>query len=138
MIDAVGDVTTSTSYIPALTEKGLGYAWTGVKGLFTRDDLTLVNLECTPSRLGEPLDKEFVFRCDLDSLPVMKAAGVDVANMANNHSQDYGKEALRDGWSNVAEAGLSPVGVGADAAQAATPALFDIDGWRVAVLGFGG
>ncbi len=138
VIDAVGDVNTDTDYIPALAETGQGYAWTGLRGLFTRDDLTLANLECAPSKLGQPLDKEFTFRCDVESLPVMKAAGVDVINMANNHSQDYGKQALLDGRANVIDAGLAPVGVGANVEEATTPALFDINGWKVAVLGFGG
>ncbi|NIS34998.1 MAG: CapA family protein, partial [Actinobacteria bacterium] len=35
-------------------------------------------------------------------------------------------------------AGIAPVGVGPDLAAAITPALFEVRGWTVAVLGMGG
>src|SRR5690606_17717096 len=91
-----------------------------------------------PSELGRPLEKQYVFRCDPDSLPAMTAAGVDVVTLANNHSGDHGKEALLDGRRQVEAAGMAVAGVGADAAEASSPALIDVNGWRVAVLGFGG
>ena len=106
--------------------------------LFRADDLTVVNLECAPSDLGVAEPKEFVFRCPVESLSSLATAGVEVANMANNHSGDYGKEALVDGRANLIEVGVAPVGAGADVAEAGEPALFDLGGWRVAVVGFGG
>lgn len=138
VIHGTGDVNTDVSYIPALAENGHAHAWSGLDGLFEEDDLTIINLECTPSDLGTPLPKEFVFRCDLDSLPVMQEAGIDVANLANNHSADHGKEALVDGRAQLESALIAPVGAGADRVEAYTPAVFEIDGWTVAVLGFGG
>ncbi len=112
--------------------------WGPLRSIFQSDDLTVINLECTPSELGEPLPKEFNFRCPLASLPIMAEAGVDVANLANNHSQDFGQEAMLDGRRNVLASGVEPVGVGENLAVATMPALFEIKGWTVAVLGFGG
>ena len=138
VIHGTGDVNTDVSYIPTLAQEGHGYAWEEVAGLFQSDDLTVVNLECTPSPRGEPLDKAFVFRCDQGSLPAMAEAGVDVVNLANNHSRDHGAAALLDGIDRVTSAGLLPVGVGEDAEAANRPVLVEVDGWTVAVLGFGG
>lgn len=138
VIHGVGDVATDTSYIPALAQHGHDHAWSGLEGLFEEDDLTVINLECAPSNLGRPLPKTFVFRCDLESLPVMVANGVEVVNLANNHSGDYGKEALVDGRAQAEAAGLFPVGVGRDAAEAHQPAIIEVKGWTIAVLGFGG
>lgn len=138
VIHGVGDVNTDTSYIPALAAEGHEYAWEGLEGLFVEDDLTVVNLECTPSELGTPLDKDFVFRCDPASLPVMREFGVDVVNLANNHSRDHGAEALVDGRDNVEAAGIRAVGVGRDRSEAAAPAVIEVGGWKIAVVGFGG
>lgn len=138
VIHGVGDVNTDTSYIPALATEGHEHAWEGLEGLFLDDDLTVINLECTPSELGTPLDKEFVFRCDPDSLPVMREFGVDVANLANNHSRDHGAEALVDGRENLESAGIRVVGVGSDRSEAAAPAVIEVGGWTIAVVGFGG
>lgn len=137
VIHGTGDVNLDPSYIPAFASRGYDWAWSGLDSLFLDDDLTLVNLECSPSALGAAEDKEFVFQC-ADGLVEMAAAGVDVANLANNHSQDHGKEALLDGIRRLSTIGVAPVGVGRTAAVAALPALFDINGWRVAVVGFGG
>lgn len=138
VIHGVGDVTPDPNYIPALIANGYEYAWSGLDGLFQRDDLTVVNLECVPSDLGSPLDKAFVFRCPTEALPSIREAGVEVANLGNNHSGDYGKEALVDGRAQLIAAGIAPVGAGADYEEAGAPAVFEIGGWTVAVVGFGG
>jgi poly-gamma-glutamate synthesis protein (capsule biosynthesis protein) len=138
VIHGAGDVNLDPAYIPALASRGYEWAWSGLEGLFMTDDVTVVNLECSPSSLGTPEAKAFTFRCAEEGLSPMAAAGVEVANLGNNHSQDFGKEAMLDGRARLEAAGISPVGAGADAAQAAAPAMFDLNGWKVAVLGFGG
>lgn len=138
VINGTGDVNLDPSYIPGTQVHGHAYTWSGVAGLFREDDLTVINLECAPSELGTPVPKEYNFRCDLQALGAARAAGVDVANLANNHSGDFGPEALTDGMENVLDAGIAPVGVGRHAKEAGRPAVFEIKGWRVAVLGFGG
>jgi poly-gamma-glutamate capsule biosynthesis protein CapA/YwtB (metallophosphatase superfamily) len=75
---------------------------------FLRDDLTIVNLECAPSNLGTPLHKPYTFRCDPEALPSMAAAGVDVANLANNHAMDYGFVAMLDEMQNLLDVGIHP------------------------------
>jgi poly-gamma-glutamate synthesis protein (capsule biosynthesis protein) len=137
VIHGVGDVNLDTSYIPALAERGFDWAWSGLEGLFLDDDLTVINLECSPSPLGSPEPKEFVFRCP-DGFSEMAAAGVDVANLANNHSQDFGKEALIDGRLRLLAAGIDTVGAGRHLRQANGFFPYLIDGWKIAVVGFGG
>jgi poly-gamma-glutamate synthesis protein (capsule biosynthesis protein) len=138
VIHGVGDVNFDPAYVTTFRSEGYDVAFAGLGDLFREDDLTVVNLECTPSERGSPLPKEFTFRCDPAALPVAAAAGVEVVNLANNHGQDFGPEAMLDGRANVADAGLLPVGVGADLAEATAPAIVEVNGWKVAVLGFGG
>ena len=137
VIHGMGDVALDPAYIPNLARRGYEHAFSGFNGMFRGDDLTVANLECTPSRLGRPLEKAFDFRCDPDALIAAAAAGIDVFNLANNHGQDFGTEAMLDGRANVHAAGIGPVGVGADLEEALTPAFVESDGWRIAVLGFG-
>lgn len=138
VIHGTGDVALDPTYIPALARNGWDHAWSGLGGLFLDDDLTVINLECVPSDFGSPLPKSFVFRCPTEALPSMSGNGVEVANMGNNHSGDYGKEALVDGRSQLLAAGVAPVGAGRDMHEAGLPALFEINGWKIAVVGFGG
>ena len=138
VLHGTGDVNLDPNYIPALAANGYEHAWTGLGGLFTDDDLTVINLECAVSPLGRPLDKEFTFRCDPAALPAARAAGVEVANLANNHGGDFGLEALLDSRVQLERAGIAPVGVGQDAATANAPVIVERNGWTIAVLGFGG
>jgi poly-gamma-glutamate capsule biosynthesis protein CapA/YwtB (metallophosphatase superfamily) len=138
VIHGTGDVNLDPGYIPALTANGWDHAWSGLDGLFVEDDLTVINLECAPSHRGSPEPKEFVFRCPPEALPSLARNGVEVANLGNNHSGDYGKEALVDGRGQLIAAGVAPVGAGQDLAEAGEPAVLEINGWKVAVVGFGG
>ncbi len=138
VINGTGDVNLDPRFVRSFPSTGYAHAWTGMDGLFTSDDLTVVNLECSASNLGVPWDKPYTFRCDPEALPSMATAGVEVANLANNHSIDYGFEAMLDARSNLQAVGITPVGAGANAAEAYAPALFEINGWTVAVLGGGG
>jgi poly-gamma-glutamate synthesis protein (capsule biosynthesis protein) len=138
VVSGTGDVSLDPGYLPVLRAEGYDHAWSGLEGLFVEDDLTVVNLECPVSERGSPVPKEFTFRCDPAALPAARAAGVEVANLANNHVGDLGPDALLDSVALVRAAGIAPVGVGADVEAANAPALVEVGGWTVAVLGFGG
>ena len=138
VVHHVGDVNLDPDYLPTL--HGLGYdaVWDGVRDTFAAADLVIANLECAPTRGGVPQPKQFLFRCELDALPAMRQSGVDVVSLANNHSGDYGIPAMVEGVDNVEAAGLVAVGVGTDEAEAYAPRIVEVDGWRIAILGFGG
>jgi hypothetical protein len=137
VIHGTGDVNLDPEYVPNLAANGYGYAWSGLGGLFRRDDLTVINLECPVSDIRDPLDKMFVFLCDPAALPAARRAGVEVANLGNNHGYDHGPEALVDSIDQVRRARLEPVGAGRDQREALRPARFRLNRWKVAVLGFG-
>lgn len=138
VIHGTGDAAVDPVYIPALAVNGYDHAWSGLGGLFLEDDLTVINLECVPSDIGEPLNKAFIFRCPTEALPSIHSNGIDVANMANNHSGDFGKDALVDGRAQLLANDIAAVGAGKDFAEAGEAALFEIKGWKIAVVGFGG
>jgi len=138
VIHGTGDVNLDGDVVGALRSRGYDHAWSGLDGLFVDDDLTVINLECSPSPDGPPEPKEFVFGCDPEAYPAAIEAGIDVANLGNNHGQDHGKEAMIEGRHLLEAIGLNPVGAGANQAEAGKPALFEVNGWRIAVVGFGG
>ena len=138
VVSGVGDTNLDPNYIPAFRDKGYEHAFTGLDGVFIDDDLTIVNLECSSSDIGTPAHKAFTFNCAREALPIMADWGVEVANLANNHGADWGMEALLATKVNVANSGMAPVGVGANAVEAHEAAYFEVNGWKVAVIGLGG
>ena len=99
-------------------------------------DLTVVNLETSIGTSGTPEPKRFTFQAPPSAFDALAAAGVDVATMANNHGMDFGGRGLEDTLAAIAaDPPLQVVGIGSDAAQAFAPAIVDIDGTTVAVIG---
>jgi Bacterial capsule synthesis protein PGA_cap len=137
LIHGSGDVSLDPSYIPAFQTNGYGWAWSGLDGLFDRDDLTIINHECPSTDVVAPLDKTFVFRCDPEALDEARRAGVDVASLANNHGFDQGPQGLLDSIRNIERAGIVPVGAGTCQEKADAPAYIEVKGWTVAVVGVG-
>ena len=137
LIHGTGDVSLDPSNIPAFQTNGYGWAWSGLHGLFERDDLTIINNECPSTDVVAPVDKTFVFRCDPRALDEAREAGVDVANLANNHAFDQGPQGLLDSIRNIERAGIVPVGAGTSQHKADAPAYIEVKGWTVAVVGVG-
>jgi len=98
-------------------------------------DLTVVNLETALTDRGTPADKQYVFRAPPVALDALRAAGIDVATMANNHGIDYGPVGLADTLAAERRSGFPLIGIGRDEAEAYAPYRATVGGWRVAVLG---
>jgi poly-gamma-glutamate capsule biosynthesis protein CapA/YwtB (metallophosphatase superfamily) len=135
VIHGTGDVSLDPSQIPVFRTHGYDWAWSGLDGLFGRDDLTMVNLECPATGIVDPEPKAFTFRCDPQALPAARRAGIDVVSQANNHAYDQGPAGLVDSLDTIRAAGLTSVGAGANESEALRAARFDIHGWTVAVVG---
>jgi poly-gamma-glutamate synthesis protein (capsule biosynthesis protein) len=136
VIHGTGDVRLDPGYISTYSSHGYGYAWSGLGGLFRRDDLTVVNVECPVTDRGEQLDKDFSFHGTPAALPAMRDAGIEVGSLANNHAYDRGPEGVIDSRRNLQRAGIAAVGAGRDEEESLRPALFEVKGWKIAVLGF--
>ncbi|MGC4791793.1 CapA family protein [Micromonospora sp. DT178] len=99
-------------------------------------DLAMVNLETAVTTGGSPEPKQFLFRAPASTYDAVKAAGVDVVSIANNHTLDYGREGLADTLAAAEAAGVPAVGAGADAAAAYAPWITRVGATRIAFLAF--
>ena len=98
-------------------------------------DIAVVNLETAITNRGTPAAKEYVFRAPATAFTALRAAGVDIASMANNHGVDYGPEGLADSLAAAAAADFPLVGIGRDAKAAFTPHRTVVRGQRIAIIG---
>ena len=64
--------------------------------ILRRADIAMVNLETAITQRGTPQAKIYTFRAPPTALDALAAAGVDVANEANNHGIDFGPVGLID------------------------------------------
>ncbi|MCY4369560.1 MAG: CapA family protein [bacterium] len=99
-------------------------------------DFAVVNVEMAISDRGDPLDKQYVFRAPPRAAERMAAAGIDVANLANNHAKDYGSGALVHTVELLEAAGVVAIGAGANEFEAYRYRVLDTAGGvRVAFVG---
>ena len=100
-----------------------------------RADIAMVNLESAVTTRGTPEPKRFHFRAPPTAYQAVKAAGVDVVSLANNHALDYGRVGLADTLSSAATAAMPVVGAGRNATEAYRAWITTVKGVRIAFLG---
>ena len=120
----------TASRLAANPDTAFGEAATALRAA----DLTMVNLETAVTERGTPEPKEFHFRTPATAFAALRAAGVDVATMANNHAADYGAVGLADTLAAIRSTRFPTIGIGADAARAYAPYYVTVRGHLVALL----
>ena len=112
-----------------------GNPFAGMQPILESNDVNIVNLETAVGSAGQAQNKQYTFQSPPQLLYLMKASGVSVVNLANNHSLDFGVAGLLETISNARAAGLLVVGAGVNSAEAYAPAVVDTPGGTVAFVG---
>ena len=76
----------------------LRYFGRGVAEVLQNDDLSVGNLEgvLSDKKLSVAKDKPFIFKGRESYAKILRFAGIDLVNLANNHTNDYGAQGLKD------------------------------------------
>jgi len=137
VITAVGDIMLAGKWAPFLKQKGYGHPFDGVRKELSSSDINLANLE-SPIAVGgqEYTEKRFRFLAEPVVAKSLHEAGFNLVTLANNHSMDFGGEALAETMRHLAANGIDWVGAGKDLFEAREIRLFTIKGKKVAFLGY--
>lgn len=133
-----GDILLSDHVLGAYRKAGniSGVVDPGFRSVIDSSDVFMVNEEFPFSDRGSAApDKQFTFRIPPEKVSLLKEMGIDIVTIANNHTLDFGKDALLDTCRTLDEAGILRVGAGADMAEAKKPVIMDIKGKTVGFLG---
>ena len=133
---AVGDILFAGAMGRLMKTKGMDYPFAKMRKILRNADVTFGNLECCASKQGAPLDKKFTFRADPALVPALSRNGFKVVSLANNHTWDYGRDALRDTVDSVRSSGVLPVGAGANRAEAHRLVIIEKRGLKIGFLAY--
>ena len=98
-------------------------------------DILMVNNEFQFSTRGEPMeDKQFTFQTNPKNVEILKELGVDIVSLANNHSLDYGRDALTDTFTTLDEAGILYAGAGDSIERAKALQVIEVNGKKFGFL----
>jgi poly-gamma-glutamate synthesis protein (capsule biosynthesis protein) len=114
-------------------EEGYGWLYAQVADLLAAPDLTFANLETPVAPVADRGSRSYVFNAPPAAARALRAAGVDLVSVANNHVFDQGRPGFLETLRRLDEAGLAWVGAGAPPAEAG-PRVLEARGLRIAFL----
>ena len=100
-------------------------------------DVAVCNLECVLAGGGRQVLKPYTFRGPKQAVPLLKQYFTAVS-VANNHTGDFGPDAVVGQLTMLDEAHLPCFGGGRDSQEARRPLILDRKGLRIALLGRNG
>ena len=135
-ISAAGDCTLgtdeyfdpSTSLNAYYDSNGPAYFFQNVKSIFEADDLTIVNMEGTLTEETARQDKTYAFKGPAEYTQILTDGDVEAANLANNHSHDYGDKSYTDTIAALDAASITNFGYD-------RTAVMDVNGVKVGLVG---
>lgn len=93
-----------------IVKKTPAYFFQSVRDLLSQDDLTIANMEGVLTNGGTRAEKTLAFRGAPKYAAVLTEGSVEAANLANDHSKDYGEESYTETIQHLEEAGLTTFG----------------------------
>lgn len=102
--------------------------------LFAGADLVVANVDTVLSDAGIAVPKWANLRGPREAAADLRAMGIDVAILANNHAMDFGAEGLLDAIAAFEETGILVIGAGRNLAQSTQPHLVERGGVTVALM----
>lgn len=120
--------TYASSFNAQYDQEGPAYFFAQVRDIFERDDLTVVNFEGTLTESRDRADKTWAFRGERAYAEVLAKGAVEAANLANNHSSDYGPDSFQDTKEALETAGIATFGY-------EDTAIVEVKGVKVGLLG---
>ena len=119
--------------LPRTRRTGNGGA---VRDLLTGADLAIANFENPAPDAFSFHASKTVFTANPAYLSGLVDAGIDFVSLGNNHIRDAGAKGILDTIDNLDAVGIAHSGAGANLAAARTPALIEVGGQMVAILGY--
>ena len=109
-----GDCTLGNQKGASLTSGFIGtvgddyaYPFADVMEYFANDTATFINLEGTFTEYPYAEDKMFAFKGPKEYINILTEGSVEFANVANNHSYDYGQQGYKDTIALLEDKGIA-------------------------------
>lgn len=135
----VGDIMIARRYESEgyITRFGADGIFNNVRNYLQSFDLVTGNTECAYALAGaQHPNKTYTFRGQPSYVGAIVRGGIDVASLANNHTGDYGDDALRETFYHFDANGLLYTGAGMNDGESWRPTIVYRGGQRIGILGY--
>lgn len=135
-IVAVGDIMLGRGAEKDLSKKKVIFPFEKIQSFTSTADICFGNLESPISSRGRAARKKYCFRASTPVVQGLSYAGFDILSLANNHSLDYGPEALLNTIQILKRNHILCVGAGKNLDQARKAVVFSIKKNRIVFLAY--
>lgn len=138
VISLVGDCMFDRYVQKNIDREGTGYPFANVQDVFQKDDITFINLETSLTNIPKPANpkKEYNFSSYPSMAKAMKDSSIEIVNLANNHSLDYGQQGFIDTMNSLDDAKVLYVGGGRNYSEALQYKMIETKGKKIGFLGY--
>ena len=131
-----GDTSIDSEFADFARSRSVDYPWAEISEVMNAADIAIVNLETCVSERGTSEKREgYGFRTPPEMLEGFKNAGIDAVNLANNHTRDFGYDALTDTFAHLKNYGIGYFGAGQDYDDASGLLIIERDGVKIGFTG---
>lgn len=141
VLSAAGDCTIGTdpsfdanTSLPTMVKKknnDYSYLFKNVQPVFSKDDVTMVNLETTFTNASSRADKTFTFKAPPEFASSLNSGSIEGVNISNNHIRDFLQRGFDDTLSTLKQYKVSYFGEG-------NKWMTEVKGVKVGFLGYQG
>ena len=129
-----GDVLLDRGVRPYAERTGVQSLFAGVDSVFRQADAVVINMECPLTDISTPVNKLYIFRADTRWAKDLKAVGITHAALANNHTNDQGRQGLLSTYNHLKDVGIEPLGFGYTKNERLQPVIIRKNGVEVALF----
>lgn len=130
-IVAAGDVMLGSWAEETILREGWNYPFRALDTLLNDGHLVAANLEAPLGNKGEAFEKSYTFRVHPDLVRTLKAGGINLVSLANNHVPDFGPAVLAQTRELLSENGIAFAGAGENLTIARQPARLEVNGRKI-------
>lgn len=131
---AVGDILLDRGLKKVLENNDAEYIFEETSKFINTHALALCNLECVISTKGIPIPKQYTFRADTSVMKGLRISGFNIYSLANNHTIDFGRDALIEMKELLEKNNFYTVGVGKNQIEALKPLIVNTKGISIAIF----
>jgi len=139
LLALVGDVMLGRGVAEEIAHRPPESFWGDTLPLLRQADLVVAGLECAITTHPVPwtrTPKVFHFRAPPQAIEVLRAAGVGLVSLANNHTLDFEVQGLLDTIAYLDAAGVAHAGAGRNHTEACRSAVVEAAGIRIGMVAF--
>lgn len=134
----IGDVMLGRGVNEEIAYRPPEYFWGTTLPVLRSANAVIGNLECAITDYQQEwrkTPKVFYFCAGPEGIDVLRPANIRCVSLANNHSLDFEETGLLDTLKYLDAAGICHAGAGKNLAEARMPAVMDLSGVKIAMIG---